>query len=67
MKSVREHDIPFDSFRKYLFHEESNMPEDYVGSLGYPSFATKEKGSVFIHRMIERMIHECCDFVKSSR
>ena len=31
MDLVREHDIRFDDFRKYLFHEESNLPEGYVG------------------------------------
>ena len=66
MESVREHDIPFDDFRKYLFHEDSNLPEGYVGSLGYPSFASKDKGSRIIKRMIDRMISECHDFLKPS-
>jgi len=66
MESVREHDIPFDDFKKYLFHEESNLPEGYVGSLGYPSFATKEKRISIINRMADRMINECCDFLKPS-
>ncbi|HOB19768.1 MAG TPA: creatininase family protein [Candidatus Atribacteria bacterium] len=64
MESVREHDIPFDDFRKYLFHEAGDLPEGYVGSLGYPSFATKDKGSRIIARMIDRMIDECYDFLK---
>ena len=32
MELVREHDIPFNDFKKYLFHEESNVPEGYVGN-----------------------------------
>lgn len=66
MDLVREHDIRFDDFRKYLFHEESNLPEGYVGSLGYPSFATEDKGSKIINRIIDRMINECYDFLKPS-
>jgi len=64
MDSVREHDILFEDFKKYLFHEDDNLPPGYVGNLGYPSFATKEKGSKFIGRMIDKMIDECYDFVK---
>jgi creatinine amidohydrolase len=66
MGSVREHDIQFDDFRKYLFHEEIDMPEGYVGNLGYPSCAAKDKGRKIIDRMIDRMIDECCDFLKPS-
>ena len=66
MESVREHDIQFDDFRKYLFHEDSSLPEGYVGNLGYPSYATKEKGCEIINRMMGRMIYECCDFLKPS-
>jgi len=66
MESVREHDIPFEAFRKYLFHEDSSLPEGYVGSLGYPSFASKDKGSIILDRMIDRMINDCCDFLNPS-
>ena len=62
MELVREHDIKFDDFKKYLFHEEKSLPEGYVGNLGYPYIATKDKGSKIINRMIDRMINECCDF-----
>ena len=66
MELVREHDIQFDDFKKYLFHEVNNLPEGYVGNLGYPSFATKEKGSKIISRMIDSMLNECYDFLKPS-
>ncbi|HHZ13908.1 MAG TPA: creatininase family protein, partial [Clostridiales bacterium] len=66
MESVREHDIKFDDFEKYLLHEVNDLPEGYVGNLGYPSFAAKEKGSKIISRMIDSMINECYDFLKSS-
>ena len=66
MESVREHDILFDDFKKYLFHEETDLPEGYVGNLGYPSLATKDKGSKIINRMIDRMTNECYDFLKPS-
>jgi len=66
MELVREHDIPYDNFRKYLFHEESNPPQGYVGNLGYPSSATKDKGDKIVNRMIEKMINECDDFLKPS-
>lgn len=64
MEAVREHDIPFEEFKKYLFHEESSLPEGYVGSLGYPSFATKDKGNIIIDRMIDRMMSECADYLR---
>lgn len=64
MESVRGHDIQFDDFKKYLFYEESDLPGGYVGNLGYPSLATKDKGSKIINRMIESMVSECYDFLK---
>jgi len=67
MEAIREHDIPFEDFRKYLFHEDSSLPEGYAGNLGYPSYATKEKGNIFVNRMIDRMINDCSDFLKPSR
>jgi creatinine amidohydrolase len=66
MESVREHDIQFEDFKKYLLHEESNLPDGYVGNLGYPSYAAKEKGRIIIDRMLDRMIAECSDFLKPS-
>ena len=30
--------------------------------MGYPSFATEDKGSKIINRIIDRMINECYDF-----
>jgi len=66
MDQVREHDIQFDDFKKYLFHEESSLPEGYVGNLGYPSCATRDKGRKIINRMIDRMVNECSDFLKPS-
>ena len=66
MESVREHDIQFEDFKKYLFHEESSLPEGYVGNLGYPSYATKEKGRIIVNRMVDSMINECSDFLKPS-
>ncbi|HEY8348870.1 MAG TPA: hypothetical protein VIM13_03445 [Clostridia bacterium] len=44
----------------------SSLPEGYVGNLGYPSYATKEKGNIFVDRMIDRMINDCSDFLKPS-
>ena len=66
MESVREHDIQFDDFKKYLFHEESDLPHGYVGNLGYPSAATQNKGKIIANRMIDNAISECYDFLKPS-
>lgn len=64
MKSVREHDIQPDDFKEYLFHKESNIPQGYVGCLGYPSVATKDKGNRIINRMLDSTINACYDFLK---
>jgi len=66
MELIREHDIKFDDFKKYLFHEERNLPQGYVGNLGYPSVATEEKGGNILNRMINKAVNECLDFIKSS-
>ena len=66
MESIREHDIQFDDFKKYLYHKENNLPPGYVGNLGYPSVATKNKGEIITNRMIDSTINECCDFLKPS-
>ena len=52
---VQTHDIPYEDFRPYLFHEIPGQPEGYVGSLGHPEAATAQKGAVIWARMVERL------------
>jgi len=66
MQSVREHDIQPADFKEYLYHQKSNLPPDYVGNLGYPSAATKEKGNRITNRMLDSTINACYDFLKPS-
>ncbi len=51
MDKVKEHDILFPDFKDYLYHKKEGQPNGYVGNLGYPSYATKEKGEEIIKRM----------------
>ena len=62
---IQEHDIPYEQFKEYLFHEKVNKPEGYVGCLGYPSAATAEKGKIIVDRMVNRMLKECTDILKA--
>ena len=48
MESVREHDIKFDDFEKYLLHEVNDLPEGYVGNLGYPSLQQKKEVKLLV-------------------
>lgn len=61
--AIYEHDIPYEIFKDYLSHEIVTKPENYVGSLGYPSFASKEKGQEIVIRIVERMLSECNNFL----
>lgn len=61
--AIYEHDIPYEIFKDYLSHEIVTKPENYVGSLGYPSFASKEKGQEIVTRIVERMLSECNNFL----
>lgn len=53
---IREHDVPFEDFRPYLFHEVPGQPQGYVGCLGYPSAATVQKGRLILERMVDYMM-----------
>ena len=55
---IEEQDIVFEDFRQYLFHEKCEKPDGYIGCLGYPKTATKEKGKILVEKMIERTIKE---------
>ncbi|WP_313131810.1 creatininase family protein [Anaerocolumna sp.] len=55
---IEEKDIVFEDFRQYLFHENCEKPEEYIGCLGYPKSATEEKGKILVEKMIERTINE---------
>lgn len=58
VSSIMEHDIEFNDFRAYLFHENTNQPDGYNGCLGYPKSATAEKGKKLVNRMKDRTINE---------
>lgn len=55
---IKDQDIPFCDFRKYLYHAQSNPPAHYNGSLGYPSLATTEKGKQIVERAIQLMMEQ---------
>jgi creatinine amidohydrolase len=55
---IEEKDIDFEDFKKYLFHENCEKPDGYIGCLGYPKSATKEKGKILVEKIIERTINE---------
>lgn len=56
--SMREHDIVFDDFREYLFHENTETPDGYIGCLGFPKSASAQKGKIIVERMKEWVINE---------
>jgi creatinine amidohydrolase len=53
---IEEHDIPIEEFRSYLNHEKSEKIKDYVGCLGFPSYATEEKGEEIVERMKKKVL-----------
>jgi len=55
---IEEKDIVYEDFREYLFHEKCEEPDGYIGCLGYPKSATKEKGKTLVEKIIERTIKE---------
>lgn len=63
MDKIKEHDIVYEQFKEYLFHQKVEKPEGYVGCLGYPSVATAKKGKIIVERMLNRMFDECADML----
>lgn len=55
---IEEQDIVYEDYREYLFHEKCEKPDGYIGCLGYPKSATKEKGKILVEKIIERTIKE---------
>jgi len=64
MDQIKECDIPFEQFREYLFHENTNQPENYVGCLGFPSYATREKGKEIVKRMVDQMMTDYHEIIE---
>lgn len=60
---IREYDIAFDNFKEYLFHKNDKQPPNYVGCLGFPSYATEKKGGIIVQRMKELTLNMCRDFL----
>lgn len=58
MDCIREHDVPYPQFEPYLYHRREGQPQGYVGSLGFPSAATAEKGRLLVERMMEKALAE---------
>lgn len=58
MEKIKEYDIPFDEFKECLYHQTSAQLKGYVGCLGFPSYATKDKGKVIVGRMYDRMLSQ---------
>lgn len=55
---IEEKDIVYEDFKQYLFHENCDKPEGYIGCLGYPGAASADKGKVLVQRMIGMIIRE---------
>ncbi len=63
-EQIKEYDIPFEQFREYLFHANLNQPENYVGCLGFPSYATQTKGIEIVKRMYDQMMKDYIEIVE---
>lgn len=55
---IEEYDIPIEKFITYLQHERNDKIENYVGCLGFPSNATKEKGEIIVSRMKDLILKQ---------
>jgi len=55
---IKDRDIAYPQFKSYLYHEKDTPPENYNGSLGFPSCATAEKGRRIIERGIQAMMEQ---------
>lgn len=58
ISSITENDIRFEDFKQYLYHENTEKPDGYLGCLGFPKSATAEKGKKLVNRMKDRTISE---------
>jgi creatinine amidohydrolase len=58
LDNIVDYDIPIDKFMAYLRHERDDKIENYVGCLGFPSKATKEKGEIIVNRMKDLLLKQ---------
>lgn len=58
MSAIEEHDIVFEDFKDYLFHERKDLPKGYIGCLGYPKAATAKKGEILVKRILDYTLKE---------
>jgi creatinine amidohydrolase len=58
---IENFEMPFDEFENYLNHSKSDPIPNSPGCLGYPSFATIEKG----RKIVERMKTNALSWIKS--
>ena len=58
---IEEYDIPIEKFMPYLMHNKDDRIENYVGCLGFPSSATREKGKIIVERMKELVVKQYDD------
>lgn len=55
MSVAKDFDVPIDDFMPYLEHKKDEFIEGYVGNVGYPTYATKEKGKLIYERMMKAL------------
>lgn len=55
MSVAKDFDISIETFMPYLEHEKDNQIDGYLGNIGYPTLATKEKGKIIYERMMENL------------
>jgi creatinine amidohydrolase len=56
LHKIEERDIPIKQFIGYLNHQKCDRIENHPGCLGFPSYATQEKGEKIIRRMERRIL-----------
>lgn len=55
-EKTEDRDTAFPQFKAYLYHEKEVPPAGYNGSLGFPSYASAEKGRLIVERGIQAMM-----------
>lgn len=55
MSVAKDFDISNEEFMPYLEHKKDQSIDNYIGNVGYSTYATKEKGKVIYDRMIKNV------------
>ena len=55
MKVAKDFEVPIEEFMPFLEHSKKDGIDGYIGNIGHPTYASREKGKIIYERMISKL------------